>query len=43
MKLIKSLIIARLSIKKFKNCMTIKMLTASIDEFDQILELNTGM
>ena len=38
MKLIKSLIISRQSIKK-KNCMTIKMLTASIDEFDQILAI----
>ena len=39
MKLIKTLIISRLSIEIFKNCMTIKMLTASIDEFDPILAI----
>ena len=36
MKLIKTLIISRLSIENFENRMTIKMLTASIDEFDPI-------
>ena len=39
MKLIKTLIISRLSIEFFLNCMTIKMLTASIDEFDPILAI----
>ena len=39
MKLIKTFIILRLSIDFFFNRITIKMLTASIDEFDQILAI----
>ena len=39
MKLINTLIISRLSIEHFKNCMTIKMLTASFDEFDPIIAI----